>query len=92
MAETNKAAADTHGYQYSLGWYKAGRAFWGAFFRFYCRMEVRGTQYIPAHGPAIVCANHVSMLDPFLVGYTIRPTRWLLWVRPNCLSGGHWPT
>jgi 1-acyl-sn-glycerol-3-phosphate acyltransferase len=71
MAETTKATTDTHGYQYSLAWYKAGRAFWGAFFRFYCRMEVRGAEYIPTHGPAIVCATHVSILDPFIVGYTL---------------------
>ncbi len=66
-----KKPVDPDGYSYNLPWYRVGRLFWGSLFRYYCRLRVQGAEYIPAGGPAVVCANHLSMLDPFLVGYTL---------------------
>ncbi|GEM04318.1 1-acyl-sn-glycerol-3-phosphate acyltransferase [Halolactibacillus miurensis] len=36
------------------------------------RMEVKGEENIPMTGPVIVCANHISNLDPPLVGGSIK--------------------
>lgn len=36
------------------------------------RMEVKGEENIPSTGPVIVCANHISNLDPPLVGGSIK--------------------
>ena len=32
------------------------------------RLEGRGTEHVPAHGPVLLVANHSSFLDPPLVG------------------------
>jgi 1-acyl-sn-glycerol-3-phosphate acyltransferase len=61
-----------------------GFRFW---FRHLYRVELRDVGRIPSQGPAIVVANHESMLDPFLLGLaTLRPVRFMakgeLWRRP----------
>ncbi|OIQ60702.1 1-acyl-sn-glycerol-3-phosphate acyltransferase [Moorella thermoacetica] len=38
------------------------------FLRFICRWEVRGRENIPAGGPVVIVANHISYLDPVVVG------------------------
>lgn len=38
------------------------------FFRFRCGFEVTGQAHVPARGPFILAANHVSFLDPPVVG------------------------
>ncbi len=43
----------------------------GLFGRFYFRMDVRGREHVPK-GPCLVVANHVSFLDPPLVGWSLR--------------------
>ena len=43
-------------------------------FRWHSRLNVRGAEYVPSTGPAIVAANHRSMLDvPLLVLASPRP-------------------
>jgi 1-acyl-sn-glycerol-3-phosphate acyltransferase len=37
-----------------------------------CRLRVKGREFIPLTGSAIVAANHVSYLDPFIVGVAIQ--------------------
>jgi 1-acyl-sn-glycerol-3-phosphate acyltransferase len=45
-----------------------------AFLRPYCRLERRGEEHVPCHGPALLVANHSSFLDPPLIaGATTRP-------------------
>jgi 1-acyl-sn-glycerol-3-phosphate acyltransferase len=39
--------------------------------RLYCRWEVIGREKVPQDGPVIIAANHVSYLDPPLVGSAI---------------------
>lgn len=43
-----------------------------------CRWDVEGLEHIPGDGPAIIAANHVSYLDPPLLGIvTPRPIRFV---------------
>jgi 1-acyl-sn-glycerol-3-phosphate acyltransferase len=35
------------------------------------RLQLRGGEHVPARGPAIVVANHESVLDPFVLGSAI---------------------
>ncbi|HHW32423.1 MAG TPA: 1-acyl-sn-glycerol-3-phosphate acyltransferase [Clostridiaceae bacterium] len=42
------------------------------------RIEIIGRENIPEKGPAILCANHKSLLDMFLLGYRIK--RWIHWM------------
>lgn len=51
------------------------------------RVELHGTERIPASGPAILVANHESLLDPWLLALvTARPIRYMakseLWRNP----------
>jgi 1-acyl-sn-glycerol-3-phosphate acyltransferase len=42
------------------------------------RLHVEGEEYIPHTGPAILAANHVSYIDPIIVGIAIRrPIRFM---------------
>lgn len=47
----------------------------------YAKLDIAGTDHIPAHGPAIICGNHRSYYDPLAMGYTMarrgRPVRFL---------------
>ena len=36
------------------------------------RLEVRGAEHVPATGPAMIVANHSSVLDPPIVGGAVR--------------------
>ncbi|MEW8959916.1 MAG: lysophospholipid acyltransferase family protein [Moorella sp. (in: firmicutes)] len=38
------------------------------FLRFFCRWKVVGRENFPLEGPVIVVANHISLLDPVVVG------------------------
>ena len=41
-------------------------------------MEVGGGTHVPAHGPAVLVANHESIWDPFILGVlTERPIRYM---------------
>ncbi len=42
-------------------------------FRIYLRTRVRGKQHLPKHGPYIIVANHLSLIDPPLVGWAAWP-------------------
>ncbi len=47
-------------------------------FRALYRMELRGQEHVPMHGPLIVAANHESVLDAFALAAAIpRPLRYL---------------
>ncbi|MDO8737280.1 MAG: lysophospholipid acyltransferase family protein [Thermoleophilia bacterium] len=35
--------------------------------KFFFRMEIRGTEYLPKRGPAILASNHLSNMDPPLL-------------------------
>jgi len=41
------------------------------------RLSCEGAENLPAHGPALIAANHKSELDPFFVGHAFpRPVRY----------------
>jgi 1-acyl-sn-glycerol-3-phosphate acyltransferase len=53
------------------------------FNRLYCfvwhRLEIRGRANIPSTGPVVLCANHTTGLDPFLMQVgCLRLVRWLM--------------
>jgi putative phosphoserine phosphatase/1-acylglycerol-3-phosphate O-acyltransferase len=47
----------------------------------YARLDIDGTDHIPAEGPAIICGNHRSYFDPLAIGFAMakrgRPVRFL---------------
>lgn len=46
--------------------------------KLFFRIEVINKEYFPAEGPALLCANHNSMLDMFFLG--IKLDRWIYWM------------
>jgi len=42
-------------------------------FKLFFRLKVTGQQNIPQDGPFIIVANHSSLLDPVILGVSIRP-------------------
>jgi len=42
-------------------------------FKFFFRLKVTGQQNIPQDGPFIIVANHSSLLDPVILGVSVRP-------------------
>jgi 1-acyl-sn-glycerol-3-phosphate acyltransferase len=64
-------------------------------FRAVYRLEVRGVENVPPSGPLVVVANHLSLLDPFVLGFSVpRDLRYLakreLWsvpMLPSALDG-----
>jgi 1-acyl-sn-glycerol-3-phosphate acyltransferase len=46
------------------------------------RLDIRGIEHIPDHGPVIIASNHVSFVDPLIIGGIIRrPVRFLMYYR-----------
>ena len=49
-------------------WYFVGRVFFGFLFHTIWPLTTRGKDNVP-QGPVIIICNHLSMVDPFIVGY-----------------------
>lgn len=47
--------------------YPVARALLGPVFRFLWRIRAVGLEHVPATGPAILCANHTSVIDSFFL-------------------------
>lgn len=47
------------------------RVLCGPVFRFCWRLDVEGLENIPAEGPAIICPNHISVIDSFLLPWVL---------------------
>ncbi len=52
--------------------YYFGRFLFWLVFKFVFRLKVSGGDNIPSAGPALVCANHQSFIDPPVVGAAMR--------------------
>lgn len=37
------------------------------------RLEVKGKEHLPEKGPAILCSNHMSVIDPVILGCAVNP-------------------
>lgn len=47
-------------------------------FKIFFKVEIVNRENFPAEGPALLCANHKSMLDMFFLGFKI--DRWIYWM------------
>jgi 1-acyl-sn-glycerol-3-phosphate acyltransferase len=47
----------------------------GLFFRLWCRMRIEGAEHIPCHGGVLLASNHISLLDPVLISYSVMAKR-----------------
>lgn len=52
--------------------YRFGRFVCRVFFHTFFRLEVSGTEHVPEHGAVILASNHISTLDPPLVGTPLK--------------------
>lgn len=52
---------------------KAARLVLATLTKTFYRVQLRGIEHIPATGPALIVANHVSYMDGFLIGSFIQP-------------------
>src|SRR6266540_929181 len=50
-------------------WYWIERRFFDVLFHTLWPLKVYGVENIPKKGAAIVVCNHLSMVDPFMIGY-----------------------
>ncbi len=50
--------------------YKIGKFLCAIIFKTLYRIEVTGKQNVPKKGPVIICSNHISNIDPPVVGIT----------------------
>lgn len=58
--------------------YKFGRMLFFIYFRLLFRARVEGAEHMPDEGPVILCANHISLNDPMLIGCMLkRPVSFL---------------
>jgi 1-acyl-sn-glycerol-3-phosphate acyltransferase len=58
--------------------FRLGRLLFRIFFRAFCRARVVGADSCPRHGPLILAPNHVSYLDPPLVGCAVPRPVWFM--------------
>src|SRR3954470_17775614 len=54
------------------------------------RFDVRGSEYVPASGGAIICSNHVSFFDFTFLGLAALPRRRLVRFMAKAAVFGHW--
>lgn len=48
--------------------YGVARSLFRGVFKTFCRWQISGTENIPAEGPVLLCCNHISNLDPMVMG------------------------
>lgn len=68
------------------GWYSFGRGTCAGFLRLYNRLEVRGSEKLPAEGPFLFVANHQSFFDIPILGAATR--RHMAFVARKSLADG----
>lgn len=57
------------------GWWAAGHVLLVPPFKWAVRLRVEGARNIPAEGPVLVVSNHISQIDPMVLGIAARPRR-----------------
>lgn len=51
--------------------YKITKGLLWIYYHLMYRIQVKGTENIPREGAVILCANHIHVLDPFIIGISI---------------------
>lgn len=72
MADHEKAkekAKIDYEWRPSVGWYRVLRAFFGFLFHTLWPLRIRDSHYVPRTGAGVIVSNHLSLIDPFVVGY-----------------------
>jgi 1-acyl-sn-glycerol-3-phosphate acyltransferase len=75
---------DTEGPRWYHGiWHLIGLLVWDLLFRVLSRVTVLGREHLPPRGATniLICANHISAIDPFLVGSIAMPRFSPVWWR-----------
>ena len=63
--------------------YALGKKSFAYYFSITLRLRVEGTENIPKDGPLVIASNHLSLLDPPVLG-TAQPVRFILWPSKGC--------
>jgi 1-acyl-sn-glycerol-3-phosphate acyltransferase len=53
----------------SVGWYRGIRVFFWILFHTLWPLKIQGVKNVPKKGSAVIVCNHLSMIDPFVVGF-----------------------
>jgi 1-acyl-sn-glycerol-3-phosphate acyltransferase len=67
MSQTT--AKMSYEWQPNQAWYRTSRVFFKTLFNTLWRLRIEGAENVPREGAAIIVCNHLSMIDPFVVGY-----------------------
>jgi 1-acyl-sn-glycerol-3-phosphate acyltransferase len=59
----------------TAGWWAAGHVVLVPPFKWGVRLQVAGARNIPSEGPVLVVSNHISQIDPMVLGIAARPRR-----------------
>src|SRR4051794_19719844 len=73
MATSQKVNAGQSGqYEWkpSRTWYWITRVLFTAIFHVFWPLKIVGAENVPRKGAAIIVCNHLSLIDPFVVGYS----------------------
>ena len=78
------------GTAFSLFKYMCARLVYFFLFRTLLRLEARGLEHLPAKGPFVICPNHQSFLDPFVLVSVLpyRTFRNMFYVGYSVIFGG----
>jgi 1-acyl-sn-glycerol-3-phosphate acyltransferase len=55
----------------SSAWYRVTRTVFVGLFKILWPLRIEGVENVPRNGAAIIVCNHLSMVDPFVVGYSV---------------------
>ncbi len=58
--------------------YSLARALLWGFTHLICSYHISGREYVPATGPILIVANHLSWYDPLLLGVVLPRRLWFL--------------
>src|SRR6478672_7978952 len=53
----------------SKTWESVSRMAFRVIFHTLWPIKIEGAEYVPRHGAAVIVSNHLSLIDPFVIGY-----------------------
>jgi 1-acyl-sn-glycerol-3-phosphate acyltransferase len=48
--------------------YRIGHFIFSLYFKLFYRLRITGKEHVPGGGPLLICSNHISWIDPLLLG------------------------